>query len=72
MVGGSQSSFDRARPVLQMMANRVTLCGGLGAGLAAKIANKYVVVSQASEGEDANLALRANSMLLGITMLGLR
>ena len=42
MVGGSKSSFDRAVPVLESMSRKVTYCGDLGAGLAAKIANKYV------------------------------
>jgi 3-hydroxyisobutyrate dehydrogenase len=42
MVGGSKSSFDRAVPVLECMSRKVTHCGDLGAGLAAKIANKYV------------------------------
>lgn len=41
MVGGSQSSFDKASPVLQSMARKVTHCGDLGTGLAAKISNKY-------------------------------
>lgn len=42
MVGGSESAFNRALPVLQAMGTKVTYCGDLGAGLAAKIANKYV------------------------------
>lgn len=40
MVGGSKTSFDKAVPVLQSMSRKVTYCGDLGAGLAAKIANK--------------------------------
>ncbi|KAJ5414088.1 3-hydroxyisobutyrate dehydrogenase [Penicillium cosmopolitanum] len=40
MVGGDKASFDRSVPVLQSMARKVTYCGDLGAGLAAKISNK--------------------------------
>ncbi|RSL97114.1 hypothetical protein CDV31_013182 [Fusarium ambrosium] len=39
MVGGSKTSYDRSVPVLQSMARKVTYCGDLGAGLAAKISN---------------------------------
>ncbi|KAJ4251855.1 hypothetical protein NW762_011152 [Fusarium torreyae] len=42
MVGGSKTSYDRSVPVLQSMAREVTYGGDLGAGLAAKISNKYV------------------------------
>lgn len=42
MVGGDPSTFAKAEPILQSMASKVTLCGDLGAGLAAKIANKFV------------------------------
>lgn len=42
MVGGAKSSFDRSLPVLQSMARKVTYCGDLGAGLAAKISNKCI------------------------------
>ncbi|KAK8093151.1 uncharacterized protein PG998_014552 [Apiospora kogelbergensis] len=43
MVGGSKSSFDRSLPVLQSMARKVTYCGDLGAGLAAKISNNLLL-----------------------------
>ncbi|CAN9081751.1 unnamed protein product [Alternaria alternata] len=43
MVGGSKSSFDRAVPVLESMSRKVTYCGDLGAGLAAKIANNLLL-----------------------------
>lgn len=42
MVGGSKTSYGRSVPVLQSMARKVTYCGDLGAGLAAKISNKYI------------------------------
>lgn len=47
MVGGDEQSFERALPVLSPMANKVTHCGDLGTGLAAKISNKYVGCSEA-------------------------
>ena len=40
MVGGDKKAFDRSVPVLGAMSRKVTYCGDLGAGLAAKIANK--------------------------------
>lgn len=40
MVGGSEHSFEKAVPILSPMARKVTHCGGLGTGLAAKISNK--------------------------------
>jgi 3-hydroxyisobutyrate dehydrogenase len=42
MVGGSKTSYHRSVPVLQSMARKVTYCGDLGAGLAAKISNKCI------------------------------
>ena len=42
MVGGDTESFGKAIPVLSPMAKKVTHCGDLGTGLAAKISNKYV------------------------------
>ncbi|CAH0055565.1 unnamed protein product [Clonostachys solani] len=43
MVGGSKASFDRSVPILQSMARKVTYCGDLGAGLAAKISNNLLL-----------------------------
>ena len=42
MVGGDAESFEKALAVLSPMARKVTHCGDLGTGLAAKISNKYV------------------------------
>jgi 3-hydroxyisobutyrate dehydrogenase len=42
MVGGSKISYNRSVPVLEAMSRKVTYCGDLGAGLAAKISNKSV------------------------------
>ncbi|KAL2206927.1 3-hydroxyisobutyrate dehydrogenase [Sarocladium strictum] len=33
MVGGDPTTFTKAEPILQSMSSKVTLCGGLGAGL---------------------------------------
>ncbi|KAK1848289.1 3-hydroxyisobutyrate dehydrogenase [Colletotrichum chrysophilum] len=43
MVGGNKRSFERAVPYLQPMARKVTYCGDLGAGLAAKISNNLLL-----------------------------
>ncbi|KAJ5661377.1 3-hydroxyisobutyrate dehydrogenase [Penicillium longicatenatum] len=43
MVGGDKASFNRSVPVLQSMARKVTYCGDLGAGLAAKISNNLLL-----------------------------
>ncbi|KAG5803137.1 hypothetical protein H9Q74_012606 [Fusarium xylarioides] len=43
MVGGSKTSYNRSVPVLQAMARKVTFCGDLGAGLAAKISNNLLL-----------------------------
>ncbi|QKX57821.1 uncharacterized protein TRUGW13939_04941 [Talaromyces rugulosus] len=43
MVGGKKDAFERARPILQSMGQRVLSCGDLGAGLAAKLANNLLL-----------------------------
>ena len=72
MVGGSKVSFDKSLPVLQSMSRKVTYCGDLGAGLAAKIANKcarhFILTLLKRFANRCALS----SLLLGITMLGLR
>ncbi|WXC47863.1 hypothetical protein SNK03_007561 [Fusarium graminearum] len=70
MVGGSKTSFDRSVPVLESMSRKVTYCGDLGAGLAAKIANKcdYPLTETTTFIDHTG----PNSLLLGITMAGLR
>ena len=40
MVGGNKESYALAEPILALMGKKVIHCGDLGAGLAAKIANK--------------------------------
>ena len=43
MVGGTQPTFDRIKPLLQCMANEVTHCGEAGAGQAVKILNNMIL-----------------------------
>jgi 2-hydroxy-3-oxopropionate reductase len=43
MVGGSEDSFQRARPILRSMGRNVTWIGGPGAGQVAKAANQVIV-----------------------------
>jgi 3-hydroxyisobutyrate dehydrogenase len=43
MVGGSDESFEKARPILEPMAKAVIHAGGLGAGQAAKICNNMIL-----------------------------
>jgi 3-hydroxyisobutyrate dehydrogenase len=43
MCGGTEKSFDRARPLLEKMGRRVVLAGGPGAGQAAKICNNMLL-----------------------------
>ena len=42
MVGGSDASFERARPVLELMGKRVIHCGDTGAGQATKVCNNML------------------------------
>jgi 3-hydroxyisobutyrate dehydrogenase len=43
MVGGSDDSFEKAKPFLEPMAKAVIHAGGLGAGQAAKICNNMIL-----------------------------
>lgn len=43
MVGGKQDVFDRMKPLLLTMGSSVTLCGSIGAGNTAKLANQIIV-----------------------------
>lgn len=42
MVGGPSHSFERCRPVLEAMGDRITYCGEHGMGQVAKLANQVV------------------------------
>jgi 3-hydroxyisobutyrate dehydrogenase len=43
MVGGSEETFEKAKPFLEPMAKAVIHAGGLGAGQAAKICNNMIL-----------------------------
>ena len=43
MAGGSEAAFSQAEPILQAMGKRIVLCGGAGAGQAAKICNNMIL-----------------------------
>ncbi|HEX5795900.1 MAG TPA: 2-hydroxy-3-oxopropionate reductase [Geminicoccaceae bacterium] len=43
MVGGSESAFERARPLLELLGQNVTLVGANGDGQTAKVANQIIV-----------------------------
>jgi 2-hydroxy-3-oxopropionate reductase len=43
MVGGTQKSFDRVKPLFDLMGKNITLVGGNGDGQTAKVANQIIV-----------------------------
>lgn len=43
MVGGKKEVLDQCRPVLDAMSSRIIYCGGIGAGLVAKLTNSMLV-----------------------------
>jgi 2-hydroxy-3-oxopropionate reductase len=43
MVGGSEASFERAKPVFEKMGKNITLVGGHGVGQITKVANQIIV-----------------------------
>lgn len=43
MIGGSQESFDRAKPLFELMGQNITLVGGNGDGQTTKVANQIIV-----------------------------
>ena len=43
MVGGPQSTFDKAKPVFELMGKNITLVGGNGDGQTCKVANQIIV-----------------------------
>lgn len=60
MVGGAQSDFDRALPVLQGMGTAVTHVGDVGAGSITKLANQMIVnLTIAAVGEAMVFARKA-------------
>jgi 2-hydroxy-3-oxopropionate reductase len=43
MVGGSQESFDKVKPLFELMGKNITLVGGNGDGQTTKVANQIIV-----------------------------
>jgi len=43
MVGGSQASFDKVKPVFELMGKNITLVGGNGDGQTCKVCNQIIV-----------------------------
>jgi 2-hydroxy-3-oxopropionate reductase len=43
MVGGSEATFERVKPVFEQMGKNITLVGGNGDGQTAKVANQIIV-----------------------------
>ncbi len=45
MVGGDRATYDRCKPVLDLLGDKVMYCGGIGAGAICKIANNMIGLS---------------------------
>jgi 2-hydroxy-3-oxopropionate reductase len=43
MVGGEQATFDKVKPILELMGKNITLVGGNGDGQTTKVANQIIV-----------------------------
>jgi 2-hydroxy-3-oxopropionate reductase len=43
MVGGSEGTFTKVKPVFELMGKNITLVGGNGAGQITKVANQIIV-----------------------------
>lgn len=60
MVGGDQSSFDKLKPIFDVLGKTIILLGPVGAGQLTKAANQIVVaINLAAIGEAVTLARRA-------------
>jgi 2-hydroxy-3-oxopropionate reductase len=45
MVGGSQATFDKVKPLFDMMGKNISLIGEVGAGQVCKVANQVIVAA---------------------------
>ena len=62
MVGGPQATFDRIRPLLELMGKNITLVGGNGDGQTTKVANQIIVaLNIAAVGEALVFASKAGA-----------
>lgn len=62
MVGGSQATFDKVKPLFELMGRNITRVGGNGDGQTAKVANQIIVaLTIEAVGEALLLAARAGA-----------
>jgi len=62
MVGGAQATFDRVKPLFELMGKNITRVGGNGDGQTAKVANQIIVaLTIEAVGEALLLASRAGA-----------
>jgi 2-hydroxy-3-oxopropionate reductase len=62
MVGGSQATYDKVKPLFELMGKNITLVGGNGDGQTAKVANQIIVaLTIEAVGEALLLAARAGA-----------
>ena len=62
MVGGAQATFDKIKPLFELMGKNITLVGGNGDGQTAKVANQIIVaLTIEAVGEALLLAARAGA-----------
>ena len=62
MVGGSEATFEQARPLFELMGKNVTLVGKNGDGQTAKVANQIIVaLTIEAVGEALLLAAKAGA-----------
>ena len=62
MVGGPQATFDRVKPLFELMGKNITLVGGSGDGQTCKVANQIIVAPNiAAVGEALLFASKAGA-----------
>src|ERR1700729_1331385 len=62
MVGGSQATFDKVKPLFELMGKNITLVGGNGDGQTTKVANQIIVaLNIAAVGEALVFASKAGA-----------
>jgi len=62
MVGGPQATFDRVKPLFELMGKNITLVGGNGDGQTCKVANQIIVaLNIAAVGEALLFASKAGA-----------
>ncbi len=62
MVGGEQATFDRVKPLFELMGKNITLIGGNGDGQTCKVANQIIVaLNIAAVGEALLFASKAGA-----------